>query len=107
MSSGWPSYLGGQLWESAGTPEVDPDRFAVVIGTGLGGGEKIVETYDAMNEGGPRKVSPLAVQMIMPNGAAAVVGLAARSPRRGHHPGVGVLVGFGGHRPRVAPDRHG
>src|SRR5918911_4938013 len=67
--------LGGQLWETAGTPEVDPDRFTVVIGTGLGGGEKIVETYDAMNEGGPRKVSPLAVQMIMPNGAAAVIGL--------------------------------
>jgi beta-ketoacyl ACP synthase len=68
-------YLGNQLWESAGKPEVDPDRFAVVIGTGLGGGEKIVEMYDAMNEGGPRKVSPLAVQMVMPNGAAAVVGL--------------------------------
>ena len=68
-------YLGNQLWETAGRPEVDPDRFSVVIGTGLGGGEKIVETYDAMNEGGPRKVSPLAVQMIMPNGAAAVVGL--------------------------------
>jgi beta-ketoacyl ACP synthase len=68
-------YVGNQLWESAGRPEVDPDRFSVVIGTGLGGGEKIVETYDAMNEGGPRKVSPLAVQMIMPNGAAAVVGL--------------------------------
>jgi beta-ketoacyl ACP synthase len=68
-------YLGNQLWEAAGSPEVDPDRFSVVIGTGLGGGEKIVEMYDAMNEGGPRKVSPLAVQMIMPNGAAAVVGL--------------------------------
>ena len=68
-------YVGNQLWDSAGRPEVDPDRFSVVIGTGLGGGEKIVETYDAMNEGGPRKVSPLAVQMIMPNGAAAVVGL--------------------------------
>ncbi len=67
--------LSGRLWENAGKPEVDPDRFAVVIGTGLGGGEKIVETYDAMNEGGPRKVSPLAVQMIMPNGAAAVAGL--------------------------------
>jgi len=67
--------LAGRLWETAGKPEVDPDRFAVVIGTGLGGGEKIVETYDAMNEGGPRKVSPLAVQMIMPNGAAAVAGL--------------------------------
>jgi beta-ketoacyl ACP synthase len=67
--------LGGQVWEAAGTPEVDGDRFAVVVGTGLGGGEKIVETYDLMNEGGPRKVSPLAVQMIMPNGAAAVIGL--------------------------------
>ena len=67
--------LGGRIWDAAGTPEVDPDRFAVVIGTGLGGGEKIVEMYDAMNEGGPRKVSPLAVQMVMPNGAAAVVGL--------------------------------
>jgi beta-ketoacyl ACP synthase len=67
--------LGGQVWDAAGNPEVDPDRFAVVVGTGLGGGEKIVETYDLMNEGGPRKVSPLAVQMIMPNGAAAVIGL--------------------------------
>ena len=26
-----------------------------MIGTGLGGGEKIVETYDAMNEGGPAR----------------------------------------------------
>ena len=68
-------YLGRKMWDDAGAPEVDPDRFSVVIGTGLGGGEKIVETYDLMNEGGPRKVSPLAVQMIMPNGAAAVVGL--------------------------------
>ena len=68
-------YLGMKMWESAGKPEVDLDRFAVVIGTGLGGGEKIVETYDLMNEGGIRKVSPLAVQMIMPNGAAAVLGL--------------------------------
>jgi beta-ketoacyl ACP synthase len=67
--------LSARLWDAAGTPEVDPDRFTVVIGTGLGGGEKIVEAYDLMNEGGPRKVSPLAVQMIMPNGAAAVVGL--------------------------------
>lgn len=68
-------YLGRKMWDAAGAPEVDPDRFAVVIGTGLGGGEKIVETYDSMNEGGIRKISPLAVQMIMPNGAAAVVGL--------------------------------
>ena len=68
-------YLGRKMWDSIGAPEVDQDRLGVVIGTGLGGGEKIVETYDVMNEGGIRKVSPLAVQMIMPNGAAAVVGL--------------------------------
>jgi beta-ketoacyl ACP synthase len=67
--------LSGQLWETAGNPEVDPDRFSVVVGTGLGGAERVIESYDLMNEGGPRKVSPLAVQMIMPNGAAAVVGL--------------------------------
>ncbi|OBI46267.1 beta-ketoacyl-[acyl-carrier-protein] synthase II [Mycobacterium kyorinense] len=67
--------LSDRLWESAGAPEVDPDRFTVVVGTGLGGAERIVESYDLMNEGGPRKVSPLAVQMIMPNGAAATVGL--------------------------------
>ena len=99
--------LSGQLWESAGSPEVDPDRFSVVVGTGLGGAERIVESYDLMNEGGPRKVSPLAVQMIMPNGAAAVVGSAARGPRRGDHSGVGLFVGLGGDRPRMAPDRHG
>src|ERR1700742_4194385 len=29
--------LGGRIWEGAGTPEIDPDRFSVVIGTGLGG----------------------------------------------------------------------
>ena len=27
--------LSRRLWENAGTPEVDPDRFSVVIGTGL------------------------------------------------------------------------
>jgi beta-ketoacyl ACP synthase len=66
-------YLGRRMWDAAGNPDVDLDRLAVVIGTGLGGGEKIVETYDLMNEGGIRKVSPLAVQMIMPNGAARSV----------------------------------
>ena len=48
--------LSGQLWETAGNPEPDPDRFSVVVGTGLGGAERIVESYDLMNEGGPRKV---------------------------------------------------
>ncbi len=99
--------LSRRLWENSGKPEVDPDRFTVVIGTGLGGGEKIVETYDAMNEGGIRKVSPLAVQMVMPNGAAAVAGLELGARAGSSPPGVGVLIRVGGHRPRVAADRHG
>lgn len=47
--------LSTQLWETAGNPELDPDRFSVVVGTGLGGAERIVESYDLMNEGGPAR----------------------------------------------------
>jgi beta-ketoacyl ACP synthase len=35
----------------------------------------MVDTVDRMREGGYKKVSPLSVQMIMPNGTAAVIGL--------------------------------
>ncbi|MGL6235996.1 MAG: KasA/KasB family beta-ketoacyl-ACP synthase [Segniliparus sp.] len=64
-----------QLWEDSGKPEVDGDRLGVVIGTGLGGGDAMLDTIDRMREGGYKKVSPLSVQMIMPNGTAAVIGL--------------------------------
>ncbi|MGW5571943.1 KasA/KasB family beta-ketoacyl-ACP synthase [Nocardia thailandica] len=64
-----------RLWASAGAPEVDPERLAVSVGTGLGGGDALVDAVDAMRAGGYRKVSPLAVPMVMPNGPAAVVSL--------------------------------
>ncbi len=67
--------LARQVWRSAGTPEVEPERLAVAIGTGLGGGDALVTAVDAMRAGGYRKVSPIAVPMIMPNGAAAAVGV--------------------------------
>ncbi|MFC4603097.1 KasA/KasB family beta-ketoacyl-ACP synthase [Rhodococcus kronopolitis] len=67
--------LGRQVWENAGSPEVDKDRLGVVLGTGLGGGEALLDAVDKMKDGGYRKVSPFAVQMVMPNGPAAVVGL--------------------------------
>ncbi|MEV0948386.1 KasA/KasB family beta-ketoacyl-ACP synthase [Rhodococcus sp. NPDC049939] len=67
--------LGRQVWENAGKPEVDGDRLGVVIGTGLGGGEALIEAVDNMKKGGYRKVSPFAVQMVMPNGPSATVGL--------------------------------
>ncbi len=67
--------LGRRAWDSAGAPEVDTTRLMVSIGTGLGGAEALVFAYDGMRERGLRAVSPLAVQMFMPNGPSAVVGL--------------------------------
>lgn len=64
-----------RLWDKAGRPDVDPLRLAAVVGTGLGGGETMVEAVDALRDHGVRKVSPFAVQMSMPNGPAAVAAL--------------------------------
>ncbi|MFG1785131.1 KasA/KasB family beta-ketoacyl-ACP synthase [Rhodococcus oryzae] len=67
--------LGRQVWQNAGSPEVDKDRLGVVLGTGLGGGEALIDAVDKIKTQGYRKVSPFSVQMVMPNGPAAVVGL--------------------------------
>ncbi|TQF75233.1 beta-ketoacyl-ACP synthase [Rhodococcus spelaei] len=67
--------LGRQVWAEAGSPEVDRERLAVVVGTGLGGGDALVDAVDALRGGGYRKVSPMSVPMVMPNGPAATVGL--------------------------------
>ena len=67
--------LGRRVWDNAGTPEVDTTRLAVSIGTGLGSTEELVFGYDDMRARGMRAISPLAVQMYMPNGASAAVGL--------------------------------
>jgi beta-ketoacyl ACP synthase len=67
--------LSRRLWENSGSPEVDPKRLMVSIGTGLGSTEELLFAYEAMRSRGLRAVSPLAVQMYMPNAAAAAVGL--------------------------------
>jgi beta-ketoacyl ACP synthase len=67
--------LGRRVWENAGSPEVDTTRLLVSIGTGLGGAEALVFAYDGLRERGMKSVSPLSVQMYMPNGPSAVVGL--------------------------------
>lgn len=67
--------LGRQVWQHAGAPAVDGERLAVAIGTGLGGADALITAVDAMRAGGYRKVSPMAVPMVMPNGPAATVGL--------------------------------
>jgi beta-ketoacyl ACP synthase len=67
--------VGRRAWQSAGAPEVDTRRLMVSIGTGMGSVEEVLFAYDAMRSRGLRAVSPLVVQMFMPNGPAAVVGL--------------------------------
>jgi len=67
--------IGRRVWENAGSPEVDTNRLAVSIGTGLGSAEELVFGYDEMRVRGFRAISPLTVQKYMPNGAAAAVGL--------------------------------
>lgn len=67
--------LGRRVWEHAGSPEVDTTRLLVSIGTGMGSTEELVWGYDELRARGIKAVHPLAVQMYMPNGAAAVIGL--------------------------------
>jgi beta-ketoacyl ACP synthase len=67
--------LNRRVWEHAGSPEVDNNRLMVSIGTGMGSSEELVLGYDKMREHGMRGVNPLGVQMYMPNGASAAVGL--------------------------------
>jgi meromycolic acid 3-oxoacyl-[acyl-carrier protein] synthase II len=67
--------LSRRVWEHAGSPEPDPKRLMVSIGTGMGSSEELLFAYDGMRAKGLRAVSPLAVQMYMPNAAAAAVGL--------------------------------
>ncbi len=67
--------LNRRVWENAGSPEVDTNRLMVSIGTGMGSSEELIFGYDKMRAHGMRGVNPLGVQMYMPNGASAAVGL--------------------------------
>lgn len=67
--------LSRRLWDLAGNPDVDTRRLAVSVGLALGSTEEIPLQHDLWRQKGLRAVSPLTVQMYMPNGAAAAVGL--------------------------------
>lgn len=67
--------LSRRAWLDSGSPDVDPARLAVSVGTGFGNAEEVILAYIDMRKRGLRAVSPLAVQMFMPNGPAAAIGL--------------------------------
>lgn len=64
-----------EAWADAGNPEVDQDRFAVAFATGIGGVWTLLDAWDTLRDRGPRRVLPMTVPMLMPNGAAAAVSL--------------------------------
>lgn len=64
-----------EAWADAGTPEVLPERLAVEFATGIGGVWTLLDAYDALKEKGPRRVLPMTIPMLMPNGPAAAVGM--------------------------------
>jgi len=64
-----------EAWQQAGAPEVDPERFAVVIGSAYGGLGSTIEQDRALASGGPRRVSPHTLTRLMVNGPAAWVSI--------------------------------
>lgn len=75
-----------QAWADAGTPEVDPLRLAAVVATGIGGVHTLLDAYDTLRTRGPRRVLPMTVPMLMPNGAAGAVSLALGAAAGAHAP---------------------
>jgi len=55
--------------------ELDGDRVGVALASGIGGVTTLLANYDTMLEKGPRRVSPLAVPMLMANSPAANISL--------------------------------
>jgi 3-oxoacyl-[acyl-carrier-protein] synthase II len=64
-----------EAWHQAGAPDVDPERFAVVIGSAYGGLGSLLEQDRALAAGGPRRVSPHTLTRLMVNGPAAWVSI--------------------------------
>jgi 3-oxoacyl-[acyl-carrier-protein] synthase II len=70
----------------AGGDETDPERLAVALASGIGGVTTLLNNYDKLRDSGPRRVSPLAIPMLMPNGPAASIGLAVGAKAGVHTP---------------------
>ena len=79
-----------EAWSDSGLagdePGVDPERLGVAMASGIGGVQTLLTNYDSLNLKGPRRVSPLAIPMLMPNSPAANIGLAIGAKAGVHTP---------------------
>ncbi len=66
-----------EAWRDAGLEgaELEQERLGVAMASGIGGVTTLLDNYDTLNAKGPRRVSPLAVPMLMPNAPAANISL--------------------------------
>ncbi len=74
-SSQFALIAGREAWADAGAPEVAPERLAVDWSTGIGGVWTLLDAWDTLRERGPRRVLPMTVPMLMPNGPGAAIGM--------------------------------
>ncbi|MCT1865997.1 beta-ketoacyl-ACP synthase II [Dermabacter sp. p3-SID358] len=75
-----------EAWKDAGSPEVDPLRLGVVVGTGIGGVWTILDQWDTVKERGARRVNPFTVPMLMANSAAAHIEIEFGAKAGAHTP---------------------
>jgi len=75
-----------EAWADAGTPEMDPTRLGVVVGTGIGGVWTILDQWDVVKERGARRVNPFTVPMLMANSSAAHIELDLGAQAGAHTP---------------------
>ena len=70
-----------EAWKDSGldaaqaSGDLDGDRVGVAMASGIGGVNTLLANYDTLLAKGPRRVSPLAVPMLMPNAPAANISL--------------------------------
>ena len=75
-----------EAWKDSGEPEIDKQRLGVFFGSGIGGLSTVLEQYEVLKQRGPDRVNPMTVPMIMPNSAAAMVGLEVQARAGVHSP---------------------
>ena len=77
-----------EAWADAGLADgdLDAERVAVAVASGIGGVTTLLTNYDSLKEKGPRRVSPLAIPMLMPNSPAATIGLTIGAKAGVHTP---------------------
>ena len=77
-----------EAWADSGLDEadVDAERVGVACASGIGGVQTLLSNYDVLREKGPRRVSPLAIPMLMPNSPSANISLLVGAKAGVHTP---------------------